>query len=131
LNTYAGAIRTVVQTCRERCDSDILLRTTTPIVTLLDPSRTDGAAPGRDAPGMSHGLYAARLVELAGELDCPVIDHHKLWLERRFDEYERETPNTLSLYMSDAVHPGPDGHMAMFRELAPLFDVPTRFCWER
>jgi lysophospholipase L1-like esterase len=130
LETHAAAIRTIVRTCRDRYDSDILLRTTTPMVPLLDPSRTDGAAPGREAPGMNQGLYTKRLVELAKELACPVVDHYTLWLARRFDEYEREIPNTLSLYMSDAVHPGPDGHMAMFRELAPRFDVPPRFCWE-
>jgi lysophospholipase L1-like esterase len=131
LDAHVQSMRAIVRICRERCGSEILLRTTTPIVPLPDPTRTDGAAAGRAAPGMSQGLYAARLVELADELDCPVVDHYTLWTERRFDEYNRESPNALSLYMSDTVHPGPDGHMAMFRDLAPLFDIPARFCWER
>ncbi len=131
LGAYAEGIRTIVRRCREHSDAELLLRTSNPIVAIHQPDLPPDAAPGRPWPGTHQGLYARRLVELAGELDCAVVDHYTLWVEKDYSPYEHEDPNSLSLRMSDTIHPGPAGHMAFFRELAPLFDVPTIFCWEQ
>jgi hypothetical protein len=32
--------------------------------------------------------------------------------------------------MSDAFHPGPLGHLAFYRELAPAFKLPEKLPWE-
>jgi hypothetical protein len=32
--------------------------------------------------------------------------------------------------MADTVHPGPSGHLALFREIAPFFNVPKYLPWE-
>jgi hypothetical protein len=31
---------------------------------------------------------------------------------------------------SDVSHPGPAGHLAFYRELAPCFDLPAKLSWE-
>ena len=46
------------------------------------------------------------------------------------DATMKESVDAMWLRMSDSVHPGPQGHLAFFRELAPRFNVPVRFGWE-
>ena len=82
-----------------------------------------------EMPGAGQAFYAAELVKLAGELDCTVVDHYTLWLEHAFAK-RKEEPNTRWLRMSDEIHPGPQGHLAFYRELAPLFGLPPTFPWE-
>ena len=39
-------------------------------------------------------------------------------------------PQWLRMRMADTVHPNAQGHLAIFRELAPVFRVPRYFPWE-
>lgn len=130
LPDFSSAIRQIVQRLREKCGCDLLLRTTNPIVVVNEPDLPKGRVSGNEWPGASHSRYAQRLVELGAELKCPVVDHYSLWtgLPRRRDW--GQDPNHLWMRMSDAVHPNALGHLAFYREMAPLFDLPTRFPWE-
>ena len=65
------------------------------------------------------------------ELDCAVVDHHTPWTTKTFEvKHPVADPTGLWPRMGDAIHPGYLGHLAFFRELAPLFEVPTYFPWE-
>ena len=37
---------------------------------------------------------------------------------------------TIHVLASDLVHPNAQGHLAIFRSLAPFFEVPPQFTWE-
>ena len=66
------------------------------------------------------------------KIDCPVVDHYTLWTQRQFSvRHGVADPNRLWPRMSDAIHPGAQGHLAFYRELAPLFDLPRFFPWEQ
>ena len=43
---------------------------------------------------------------------------------------EAANPQNLCMRMMDTVHPNAIGHLALFRELAPTFEVPLFFPWE-
>lgn len=113
-------------------NTEVILRTPNPIV---NPPWALNLAPGQEpageTSGTSVGAFARTIVGIAQEKGCPVVDHYASWkkLEERRGAMAEE-PNQLWLYMSDSVHPGPLGHLAFFRELAPLFRVPARFPWE-
>ena len=80
---------------------------------------------------MHQGLYSRALVELGRELECPVVDHYSLWLAVKYPpNLGVNNPNGLWTRMSDAVHPNALGHLAFYRELAPLLDLPRTFAWE-
>lgn len=131
LESFSSAIREIVRKLRDQCGCEILLCTTNPVVVSNEPGVPKDRRPGSEWPGMHHHLYAKRLVELAAELDCPVVDHYTLWTqaERRTDW--GQDPNHLWMRMSDAIHPNALGHLCFFREMAHLFEVPEYFPWEK
>jgi hypothetical protein len=97
------------------------------------PLPPEQPAPGRPWEPDSRPLarYAAVLVDLAEELDCGIVDHHTLWTEATFESHHPAAdPNDLWLRMSDAIHPGPLGHLIFHRQLAPHFKVSPHFPWE-
>jgi len=134
LGGFKDQVRAMVGRIRDACDSEILIRTPNPVITVHGVP----LPPGQRAPGMvwdppDHPLkeYAAALVEVAGELGCPVVDHYTLWKAKTFDVPQAVAdPQALWPRMGDAIHPGYLGHLAFFRELAPLFGVATYFPWE-
>lgn len=132
LNEFANAIRQIVDTLRARTGGEILLRTPNPVVVGPQPNPPADAVFGQEWPGLHQGLYARRLVELALELDCPVVDHYTLWTtaENR-DQQRLEKTNHLCLRMADPVHPNALGHLYFFRELARLFEVSQELPWEK
>jgi len=134
LDAFGAAVREMVQRIRGACDSEILIRTPNPVVTVNGlPPPAEQPAPGRPWPSPDRplGAYAEALVALAGELECAVVDHHTLWSRKRFSvKHPVADPTGLWLRMGDAIHPGYLGHLAFFRELAPLFGVPRHFPWE-
>lgn len=137
LAALAGVIanaRRMIGRVREVCHSDILVRTPNPVVTVHGlPLPAQQSRPGRAWESQDRPLkpYARALVDLAGELGCPVVDHYRLWTEKTFVvRHAVADPTGLWPRMSDAIHPGHLGHLAFFRELAPLFGVPTHFPWE-
>jgi hypothetical protein len=97
------------------------------------PGHPAGFTPGAEWPGMLQGLFAKRTVELGAELGCAVVDHYTLWT--RAGNRDRalrlvQPTNHLWMRLSDATHPGALGHAHFYRELAPLFELPTELPWD-
>jgi lysophospholipase L1-like esterase len=113
--------------------SEVLLNTFNPVVYSYWEPRPEGAAPGEaflDHPGRGQAAAQA-LVTLAGELGVPIVDHYSAWARHQVPFKHRGAhPQGLWIRMGDTVHPGPQGHLAIFRELAPLFRVSPYFPWE-
>jgi acyl-CoA thioesterase I len=134
LTAFVNNARKTITLIRENCDSEILIRTPNPLVTVNGlPLPEEQPVPGKawDNPTRPLKEYAAALVGLAAELDCACVDHYTLWTEKTFTVKHRVADsNVLWSRMSDAIHPGPQGHLVFFRELAPLFEVSKYFPWE-
>ncbi|MCX5660087.1 MAG: SGNH/GDSL hydrolase family protein [Planctomycetota bacterium] len=133
LPTFVADARRCVETLRA-AGAEVLLRTSNPVVGTNGLPLPDGARPGVALEFGTRRVreYAAALVELAREIDCPVVDHYTLWTQRQFSvRHGVADPNRLWPRMSDAIHPGAQGHLAFYRELAPLFDLPWFFPWEQ
>lgn len=78
-------------------------------------------------------MKAARhIVALGRKLGVPVVDHYRAWMEadRAHHGPPATNPNRLWMRMSDATHPGPAGHLAFYRDLAPDFGLPAKLSWE-
>lgn len=127
---FKAVMRRMVGIIRERCGSDILLRTPNPIVVPNQPALPQGHVPGDEWPGFAQDLAARAIVELAEELGCAVVDHYTLWTCAARPPGLAEEPNHLWMRMSDAVHPNGLGHLYFYRELAPVFGLPQRLPWE-
>jgi hypothetical protein len=130
----AGHGRAYIERVREACGADVLLCTHNPVVFGFWQPLPEGAEPGEAfAHSPRRPEAAARaLARLGEETGCAVCDHYALWKRHRVP-YAHPGANMqqLRLRMSpDTVHPGPIGHLALFRDLAPLFDVAKYFPWE-
>lgn len=134
LDTFRNEVRECVSRIRTACGSEILICTPNPIVTVNGlPLPKEQPVPGKPLETINRPLklYSEALVQLAKELNCPVVDHYTLWTAMEFPPtLPVANPNTLWLRMSDAIHPGYQGHLVFFRELAPFFEVPKYFPWE-
>jgi acyl-CoA thioesterase I len=134
LGTFRQNVRQVVTAIQQNNNADVILCTPNPVVTVNGlPPPPEQQVPGKPWETAAHPvkLYAEALVELAGELDCAVVDHYALWCAETFSVTQPVAdPNGLWMRMSDAIHPGPLGHLALYRALAPLLELPRRFSWE-
>ena len=134
LEQFRALLGELVATIRARCGSEILLATPNPVVTVHGlPLPSEQPAPGKawNPARRPLELYAAAIVALGQELDCAVVDHYTAWTARHFHvKHPVADPTGLWPRMSDAIHPGPLGHRALFRELAPHFGVAKYFPWE-
>ena len=134
LPEFEEGVRKTVGLIRERCGSEILIRTSNPVVTVNGLPLPEGCAIARpwESPRRPLKVYMERLAELARELECPVADHYALWCGAVFPEsHPVANPNWLWMRMSDAVHPNEIGHAVFYRELAPFFDVSGVCPWEQ
>ena len=134
LDSFREDVRKTITIIRERCGSEILIRTPNPVVTVGGlPLPLEQPEPGKAWEYSKRPLkeYSAALVELAEELNCAYVDHYTLWTEKQFKvKHAVADPVGLWPRMGDASHPGYIGHLAFFRELAPLFGVSEYFPWE-
>lgn len=134
LDGFRDRMREMVGAIRARCGSEIVLRTPNPVVTVHGvPLPSEQPAPGKawESPRRTLKEYAAALVALGAELDCPVVDHYTLWTTQQFHvKHPVADPTGLWPRMADAIHPGALGHLIFFRELAPVFEVSPVFPWE-
>jgi len=132
IDEFREALCAILDRVREPCGAEVLLRTPNPIVNPpTDFILKAGQKIGAETEGRHGALFAKTIAEVAREKRCPVVDHYISW--KRLEALRgttSEEPNHLWLYMSDPVHPGPLGHLAFFRELAPLFRGPPVFPWE-
>lgn len=134
LETFRKDVRKTISIIRECCNSEILIRTPNPIVTVNGlplPREQQEVGKAWEASRRPLKEYSAALVRLAEELDCACVDHYTLWTEKQFKvKHAVANPGGLWPRMGDAIHPGYIGHLAFFRELAPLFGVSKYFPWE-
>jgi acyl-CoA thioesterase I len=127
-----GALRQVVQRLRAADNTEVLLRTPNPVVAPNMPRVTPPVQAGREWPGSTGKETAQKIVDLARELRLPVVDHYSAWMAADASHHGPPScnPNKLWMRMSDATHPGPTGHVAFFRDMAPLFELPPKLSWE-
>lgn len=126
-------VRTLVHEIRTKTGAEILFRTPNPVVYGYWQPLPPDAKPGEpyEAGTYATSAFAAALVALANELDCPVCDHYSAWKRKKYHfGHPGANPQGLRLRMSDVIHPNDVGHLAFFRELAPHFNVPKYFPWE-
>ena len=122
----------LIDRIRQAGSIEILLRTPNPIVN--PPNQQilqQGQSAALETAGGTTAQFAETIVEIARHKQCAVVDHYRRW--KKLESLRGtvlEEPNHLWRYMSDAVHPGPLGHLAFFRDMAPLFGVPSHFPWE-
>jgi lysophospholipase L1-like esterase len=134
IDSFRLQVHEMVNTIREHCGSDILIRTPNPVVTVPGvPCPPEQPLPGKAWESNIRPLaaYCQALVEVARELECDVVDHYSLWINKQF-HFKHPVADPVGLWprMGDAIHPGYLGHLAFFRELASLFEVPEYFPWE-
>lgn len=134
LAAFQEDVRTTIRRIREAGNGEVLICTPNPVVTVHGlPLPPEQPRPGRpwESADRQLRLYAEALVALGQELGCPVVDHFRSWTEKQFHvKHPVADPTGLWLRMGDAIHPGWQGHLAFFRELAPWFEVPAYFPWE-
>jgi hypothetical protein len=134
LEMFKSQVTECIGRIQQNCGSEILIRTPNPVVTVHGlPLPKEQPAPGLAWESANRPLseYSATLVELAEQFDCACVDHYSLWKAKTFNvKHPVADPTGLWPRMGDAIHPGYLGHLAFFRELAPLFEVPCYFPWE-
>ena len=134
LETFKESVRETIRRIRHECGSEILIRTPNPVVTVNGLPLPEGQPfPGKPWEPETRPLrhYADALVDIAGETGCCVVNHYHEWTSKTFGcKHPVADPTGLWPRMGDAVHPGYLGHLAFFREMAPLFEVPRYFPWE-
>jgi lysophospholipase L1-like esterase len=131
LPAFRQSTRSLIARIRSEVDAEVLVRTFNPVVSCNGFAMPAGVAAGGVIDRGSDAAYAAALVEIAGESGLPCVDHFALWSKADFvTRAPVANPNRLWLRMSDAVHPGPLGHLAFYRELAPLFGLDPYLPWE-
>jgi lysophospholipase L1-like esterase len=125
-------LKQIVEKIHAAGPAEILLRTPNPVVAPNMPAVTPPVAAGKEWPGSDKGAVAEKIVKLAAELHLPVVDHYRAWMEADSSHNGPPSvnPNKLWMRMSDATHPGPLGHLAFYRELAPFFGLPEKLSWE-
>ena len=121
----------MVKKIQDTCGSEILIRTPNPVVAVHGVPLPEGQRPGRALQTRPLPKVAEALVEMAAELGCAVVDHYSLWTQRQFPKcLPVADPTGLWPRMGDAIHPGYLGHLAFYREIAPLLNLPKYFPWE-
>jgi lysophospholipase L1-like esterase len=131
LDAFKDDMRRLIRAIQQSSDCDILVRTPNPVVAVHGIPLPEGQVSGRPMTHRPFREYAQAQVEVAAELGCSVVDHFTLWSDAKFPFCRPiSDPQGLWPRMSDALHPGALGHVAFFRDMAPLFDLPRYFPWE-
>ena len=127
-----GVMKKLVQRVRQDGKAEVLLRTPNPVVAPNIPAVTPPVTAGKEWPGSNVSAVARKIVALGEELGVPVVDHYGSWMQADASHAGPPTsnPNKLWMRMSDATHPGPAGHLAFYRDLAPFFGLPAKLSWE-
>ena len=133
LPTFRDCMLRLIREIRATTGADVLLRTPNPVFNQpVMAGMKDGQSASVEMAGMDQSLYAEAIVAIGRREGCVVVDHYGQWKQlEQLSGSVLEEPNHPWLYMSDSVHPGAQGHLAFFREMAPHFGVPTHFPWER
>jgi lysophospholipase L1-like esterase len=133
LEAWSDVVRGVIDAIRRETGAEILVCTSNPVVLDFQAPLPPGAEPGVawEQGERAVGAYAGRLAAVAREMQCAVCDHYSAWTRHCGTfAHAAADPRGLRLRMSDAIHPNAIGHLAFYRELATLFDLPKFFPWE-
>ena len=111
---------------------EILLRTPNPVVATNQPAVQPPVTAGKEWPTYQLNQVAQDIVTLAQEMNLPVVDHYTSWITADASHHgpPSTNPNKLWIRMSDSMHPGPQGHLAFYRDLAPCFGLSPQLSWE-
>ena len=113
-------------------DTDVLVCTPHPKVYCTGHPLPPGAVAGEAFEDEHWNTRRnARFIELARSCGCATVDHFEAWKGKRYSfAHPGANPRGLWQRMADPIHPNAAGHMALFREMAPVFDVAPTFLWE-
>jgi len=126
------SMRAIIRKARAAGVSEILLRTPNPIIAVNQPPVSPPVTAGKEWPRFSKRIVATKILRLGREFDIPAVDHYTSWMKADASHKGPTTsnPNKLWMRMSDSFHPGPAGHLAFYRDLAPFFGLPEKSSWE-
>lgn len=138
LPEFTKEVRQLIDTIQSKCGSDLLLMTPNPVVAETGQSWREDVQPGRITDlNLPLAAYSETLVKIAAEKQCVVIDHYQAWKNYRYPVDDLHEPYKSSEYqfalwprMANSTHPGPLGHLAFYREIARVFELPRYFPWE-
>ncbi len=128
----AALAQTVTEARATNPEIEFLICTPNPRVFAPGHELADGIEPcvALEHPRWNSEMNAD-LKALAEEHGCTVVDHFTAWKEKTYNyAHPGANPRGLWQRMMDVVHPNAVGHLAMFREMAPVFDVAPHFLWE-
>jgi lysophospholipase L1-like esterase len=125
-------LREIITKLRSAGVPEILLRTPNPVIATNQPAVNPPVVAGKEWPDSNIKEVAKNIVALANELQVPVVDHYTSWMQADVSHEGSPVtnPNKLWLRMSDSLHPGTQGHIAFYRDLAPFFGLPSKLSWE-
>lgn len=77
------------------------------------------------------GAFIDAIVGLGRESGSVVCDHYAAWMKQEFPALQpTHSYQGLCCRYADTLHLNEQGHLAMFRELAPHFGIPKHFTYE-
>lgn len=94
----------------------VVTRTATPAIDMKSGDEDFSDIPLR-------GQFMAEVVKISREMNCHCIDHYSLWKRSMRSRYRGE----LVLLMGNYVHPNEQGHLRLYKELAPSFGLDSDF----
>ena len=81
-------------------------------------------------PGLFDGDSEA-IVDLGRESGSVICDHYAAWMKQEFPAVQpTHSYQGIVCRYTDTLHLNAQGHLAMFRELAPHFGIPKHFTYE-
>lgn len=113
IETFRANYRKLLTTLLE-AGCAVVTRTATPAVDMKNGEEDLSDSPLR-------GAFMAEVVKISQELNCPCIDHYSLWKRSMRSRYRGE----IVLLMGNYVHPNANGHLRLFKELAPYFGLDS------
>jgi len=115
--------------------AELLLRTPAPKV--FGYGYGDALPPGAkqgepwSGEGGVIGAFSDAIVGLGRESGSVVCDHYGAWMKQEFPAVQpTHSYQGIFCRYADTLHLNAQGHLAMFRELAPHFGVPKHFTYE-
>ena len=138
LPQFKKEVSQAIELIRRNCNSEVLLMTPNPIVIETGGKWKDDMLPGNILQIDTIPLceYSKALVEIAEEKKCVIVDHYNSWKSAKVPadmliaEDWAHYQFRLWPRMANSTHPGPLGHMAFYREIAEVFELPRYFGWE-
>lgn len=138
LPRFEKDVRLVIEGIKSGCSSEILIMTPNPVIVESGHERNDGLAPGEVLEDERRPLaeYSRALTSTAKDAQCAIIDHYSCWknttLPADMTCCLEDWGHLYRLWprMANSTHPGPLGHLALYREIAKALELAQHFVWE-